>query len=189
MAVKALLSRRALIQLFIVFHLGVMVVGSLYEAKDNALAFELYRPYFRWLRLGHRWRLFAPEARRFTHYYRATIEYPDGSVQQWLPPHSPKWGFFERHLGYAFQRWSHSSHQLEGRGGADGDGALWTDLAHFLTRVYDEPSRHPMRVRFYMSKAWWPEPTAERPVAPPLTELKWVETLYFTYDPKAGRYH
>jgi hypothetical protein len=164
-----------LISAFIIFNLVAIPFSSSKPAAEQNAVQRFFLPYLRWTRLLQSWPLFVPSPRKFAQKYFADITFKDGSHKIWQRPYPPNWDFFARHLSYSFQKWDLASNYLESR------GPLWDDLAHYLQRLYANPSNPPEIITFMRSTANWPPPNETGYVRSDERLLQWTDQPVFTY--------
>jgi hypothetical protein len=170
--------RRTIITCFIVFNITAIASGTTRPPTQQNIAQKFFEPYLVWTRLKQGWALFAPTPRRYIKKYYAEITFHDGRKTTWQRPYPPNWDFFERHLGYQFQKWDLAANYLEEPGYSN---LLLADWGDYLARLFANASNPPEKIDFYRTREDMPPPNPTGYVEPDFSHLQKSVMLLRTY--------
>jgi hypothetical protein len=176
--------RRNILSVIILFHLIAVPLGSYWaESREKSSSIKWFLSnYVYGMRIRQYWALFSPEPRQHAVRYSALILFKNGQTETWRRPYPPKWGFFERHLAYNFQKWDLVTNNLDFKSG------LWDSLVQYLINEYQTPSNPVVEIQFIRSFAPWPKPNPSGYVGGNTEDLKWKNRVLFIYDAKDQHY-
>lgn len=155
---------RAVLSGVILFISAVLLGVTLPDSPIQGQIHRLVRPMRDMVGLYQGWGVFAPNPRNESWEVEARISYSDGTVGTWSKPDG------DAFIGeYRFHRWVKYQEQVWQRR----HRALWPELAIWLVRTHDSPSRHPVKIELIRRSQRLNPPGSKLPREP------WEETTFY----------
>jgi hypothetical protein len=162
-------TKRALLSLFLLFHLFVILVWSFPVywrplSRINAVI----APYMAWSGLSQGWALFAPDPTYVNVRLDAEITYRDGLKKIWKFPMPQDFGYYRRYFLERERKFSTDNLRL------DSNSFLWPDAARHIAWINNDASNPPVKVALIRHWSFIPPLGSNQPV-------KWDQYTFFTY--------
>lgn len=174
--------RRALLDLFILFHIVSVTSWSLPPPlqPDGIRHFtRLIGPYMLGSGLWQGWDMFAPNPLSTVIDLEAEVTFRDGTRETWVFPRMEEMSYWERYRKERYRTW-------RGRLRMEKWSAAWPDTARYVARLHDRPEKPPVSVN--LKRRWGSiPPPSERwlQTARPAIPLSAAET-FFSYEVRPG---
>jgi hypothetical protein len=163
-------ARRVLINVFLMFHLLVILVWSFpINLRSLGKIKRVIAPYMVWSGLAQRWTLFAPNPGNTNAYLVAQITYRDGQKKVWNFPMPQYFGYYRRYFMERQRKWSRDNLLM------DYNAALWPDAARYVARLNSDLNNPPVTVELISHWSLIPPPTSAQPET-------WKQFTIFTYS-------
>jgi hypothetical protein len=179
--------KRVVISAFLLFHLVVLVSGSIpanffLVTALNAQGFltalaEKLAPYASGAGLQVGWSMFAPNPSHDNTYIDAEISFRDGRKHIWSFPQMQELGYIERYVKERYRKFATE------RLCAKENAALWPDAARYIARLNADASNPPQRLKLVHYRFVIPSPPPPGESPPP---ERWERDVFFTYIVKPG---
>lgn len=166
--------KRALLNVFIAFHLVAFAVWGMPSGAFRAQITALYATYFYKGGLWHSWNMFAPKPLSTNIDVQATVKYSDGSKATWIAPRMEELQGFDRLGKERFRKWRE-------RIKSDAHSIIWDDAARWIAREMNtKPGNPPVEVK--MTRYWKdvPKPRARDFQPLPVVYAKTNSSTYAT---------
>lgn len=135
--------RKAVISVFIVFHLSAFFVWSMPEANQLTRAFSsLIRGYMMRTGLWHGWAMFAPNPTSVNAYIDAKVHLRNGETLLWTAPRIELAEPADRN---GMERWNQWRFALR----LDHNAVIREDAARYVARLHRDPNNPPVRIELW----------------------------------------
>jgi hypothetical protein len=146
--------KRALINVFIVFHLYIIIFWGMPGSNFRNTMVRWTENYVIKLGLWHSWDMFSPDPLSINFTVEGQITYRDGTTRVWEFPRMEKLGLWKRYQKERYRKWRERVRQ-------DMYSVVWPDTARYIARLNNDNSNNPP-VRVELIRRWGP-------IAPPQT--------------------
>lgn len=162
-------AKRALLSLFLLFHLFVILVWSFpIPLRPLRRINRVIAPYMAWSGLSQGWALFAPDPTYVNMWLDAEITYRDGQKKIWKFPMPQDFGYYRRYFLERMRKFS--SDNLS----SDSNSFLWPDAARHIAWINNDPANPPVKVALVRHWSFIPPPKSSQPVT-------WSQYTFFNY--------
>lgn len=145
---------KALINLFIAFHLVALTLWGLPESQFRTAAIKPFRAYLNWSGLWNGWNMFAPNPLALNSQIDATVTFQDGTTANWEFPRMERLSPGERFRKERFRKWRE-------RIRLDMYSVAHVSTARYVAKqLYSDPRNPPVQVTLTRRWADIPAPAA-----------------------------
>jgi hypothetical protein len=145
---------------FVLFYLYALGFWLLPPSSVRERFLKPIKPLIEYCGLWQTYVVFAPNPRTINSDLEARISFSDGSTEVWKYPRVESYGLVERISQERFRKFGYD-HLNEDKG-----AVLRPDLARYVARLYDSPTRHPVLVK--LVRHWAVIPPPEEGIGKPL---------------------
>ncbi|MGV3774526.1 MAG: hypothetical protein ACO1QB_16625 [Verrucomicrobiales bacterium] len=169
-------AARIAINLFIIFHLMIMILWGLPGSAFRTSLVRWFEPYVIKSGLWHGWDMFSPNPLSLNFNVEAQIVRQDGSTNSWYFPRMEKLGYVKRHQMERYRKWRERVRQ-------DSFARVWDDTCKWIARENWNETNPPVQVS--LIRHW----SAIQPPIPDQSLQPIPDEYGFNFNYKFKTYH